>query len=413
MILRLEEVPRGIPLYVFGAGRAGELLAEGLGRLSDVVLAGFVDNFRRGTVGGLSVFSWRDFLTLADAESSVILLASQYHEEILQGLTLFPLSRLRNAYPLVLLLGQRELEQRCLDLQGRCEQLQDRYQQLEHRYRQEVEQKREYLAWSQRIIQQYRSYAEAADWQVRALQAEHFGPGMREKVPPAQIPKELIDGYSMQGAAVLSFEYRDSSYPATRPLIYGDEEIDAYLAKIARGESYYYVETDDWLRVALDRYPLENKIVAIIGSRTPWFESTCLSRGARPVTIDYNPILLRTSRLASMTVAEWEQTRPRFEFALCISSVEHSGLGRYGDPLDPDGDIRAMERLKEIVTPGGLLFLSVPVVRDELVFNSHRRYGPHRLPRLLNGWQQVDVIGWNRRFDGPEGSEPVFILQNS
>ncbi len=31
-----------------------------------------------------------------------------------------------------------------------------------------------------------------------------------------------------------------------------------------------------------------------------------------------------------------------FDMALSISSFDHDGLGRYGDPLDPVGDLKAM-----------------------------------------------------------------------
>ena len=402
LIYGLDEVPHGVRLYVFGAGRAGEALAEGLASLTGAVVAGVIDNFRTGAIGVLPILSWRAFLD-HHAEGSLVLLASQYYEEILAGLDRFPRARLYNAYPLArVLMAQREV----------AVAAEQRYRDLNDRYEQAMAQDRERVAWTHRIVHQYRSHVEAAEWQVRALQSEHFGPAAVESKPLAKIPNELIDGYTMGGTADLSLEYDDGSYPANHPLIYTDEEVDAYLAKIARGETYYYVETDKWLRVALDRYDLAGKAVAVVGSRAPWFESVCLSRGANPVTIDYNPILLRSTRLASMTVAEWEQTRPQFEVALAISAIEHSGLGRYGDPLDPDGDVRAMQRLKEIVTPGGVLFFSVPVGRDETVFNLHRRYGPHRLPRLLTGWKEVDVIGWNRRFERYEGPEPVFILQN-
>lgn len=61
----------------------------------------------------------------------------------------------------------------------------------------------------------------------------------------------------------------------------------------------------------------------------------------------------------------------------------HPPPGRYGDPLNPDADLEAMAKARSILKPGGLLFLTVPVGPDVLVFNLHRRYGPARLPLLL------------------------------
>jgi len=66
---------------------------------------------------------------------------------------------------------------------------------------------------------------------------------------------------------------------------------------------------------------------------------------------------------------------------------------RYGDPIDPDGDMRAMKEMKvlcsfrhhhrtsrvtrhnqTLVKPNGLLILGVPVARDAVVWNAHRLY---------------------------------------
>jgi SAM-dependent methyltransferase len=59
----------------------------------------------------------------------------------------------------------------------------------------------------------------------------------------------------------------------------------------------------------------------------------------------------------------------------CMHVVEHVGLGRYGDPLDAEGDLAAMNELKRVVAPGGDLLLVVPVGRPRVVFNAHRIYG--------------------------------------
>lgn len=59
----------------------------------------------------------------------------------------------------------------------------------------------------------------------------------------------------------------------------------------------------------------------------------------------------------------------------CLHTIEHVGLGRYGDPLDPEGDLRAIEELKRITKIGGSLYVVVPmgtIQRTE--FNGHRVY---------------------------------------
>ncbi len=59
----------------------------------------------------------------------------------------------------------------------------------------------------------------------------------------------------------------------------------------------------------------------------------------------------------------------------CMHVVEHIGLGRYGDPYDPQGDMKAMRELKRVLAPGGQLLFVVPVGgRARIQFNAHRIY---------------------------------------
>jgi SAM-dependent methyltransferase len=58
----------------------------------------------------------------------------------------------------------------------------------------------------------------------------------------------------------------------------------------------------------------------------------------------------------------------------CMHVVEHIGLGRYGDPLDPQGDQKAMRELQRVIAPGGNLLFVTPVGRPCIRFNAHRIY---------------------------------------
>ena len=47
----------------------------------------------------------------------------------------------------------------------------------------------------------------------------------------------------------------------------------------------------------------------------------------------------------------------------------HDGLGRYGDPLNPDGDLSAVREMRALLKPRGWLLLGVPTnAWDRLVF---------------------------------------------
>jgi len=58
-----------------------------------------------------------------------------------------------------------------------------------------------------------------------------------------------------------------------------------------------------------------------------------------------------------------------------MHTVEHVGLGRYGDQLDPDGDLKAIKELVRVLASGGNLFFVVPIGRKpKIMFNAHRIY---------------------------------------
>lgn len=58
----------------------------------------------------------------------------------------------------------------------------------------------------------------------------------------------------------------------------------------------------------------------------------------------------------------------------CMHTVEHVGLGRYGDPIDPKGDLKAIKELTRVLAPGGNLLFVVPIGKSEVRFNAHRSY---------------------------------------
>ena len=58
----------------------------------------------------------------------------------------------------------------------------------------------------------------------------------------------------------------------------------------------------------------------------------------------------------------------------CMHVLEHVGLGRYGDPLDPLGDVKAALELTRVLAAGGHLYVVAPVGRPRVCFNGHRIY---------------------------------------
>ncbi len=57
-----------------------------------------------------------------------------------------------------------------------------------------------------------------------------------------------------------------------------------------------------------------------------------------------------------------------------MHTIEHIGLGRYGDPIDPDGDLKAISELIRVLATGGNLLFVVPIGKPKICFNAHRIY---------------------------------------
>ncbi len=234
--------------------------------------------------------------------------------------------------------------------------------------------------------------------------------------PPRTIPPALLARYTLGGKVPVTYAYDDSS--RRRNLHYTTQEVDAYLEKARKGQTTEYGTMDGFLAEAVKAHPIAGKTVAVIGSERPRYEAFCLAHGARPTTIEYSTITTDDSRLEILKPSEVFGTGRTFDVAISLSTYEHSGLGRYGDPLDPDGDLTAMRELKTLVAPGGLLFLAVPIGRDALVFNLHRIYGRERLPLLHNGWEVLSSFGFKESelatVDGTQTiHQPVFVLRNT
>lgn len=91
---------------------------------------------------------------------------------------------------------------------------------------------------------------------------------------------------------------------------------------------------------------------------------------------DYRPASLRLSNLTSekadLMKLPFEDSS--VDSLSCMHTIEHIGLGRYGDPIDPDGDLKAMRELQRVLSLGGNLLFVVPIGRPKVVFNAHRVY---------------------------------------
>jgi hypothetical protein len=74
----------------------------------------------------------------------------------------------------------------------------------------------------------------------------------------------------------------------------------------------------------------------------------------------------------------------------CLHTIEHFGLGRYGDILDPAGHLKGIQRLQSMVAPGGMLYLSTPVGTERIEFNAHRIFASATMLSWFSGEWEIE-----------------------
>jgi SAM-dependent methyltransferase len=71
----------------------------------------------------------------------------------------------------------------------------------------------------------------------------------------------------------------------------------------------------------------------------------------------------------------------------CMHTIEHVGLGRYGDAIDSQGDISSIRELVRVLAPGGSLLFVTPVGKPKIEYNAHRIYSYEQIIDYFAGLQ--------------------------
>lgn len=65
----------------------------------------------------------------------------------------------------------------------------------------------------------------------------------------------------------------------------------------------------------------------------------------------------------------------------CLHAIEHFGLGRYGDPINPLGYQRGITNMAQLLQPGGIFYLSAPIGEERVEFNANWVFDPRSIIR--------------------------------
>lgn len=112
-----------------------------------------------------------------------------------------------------------------------------------------------------------------------------------------------------------------------------------------------------------------------IGSRLDGFISHLLAMDIKVTMIDVREFPGEVEGLFTIVddatkLLQFEDDSIKSLSALC--SIEHFGLGRYGDPIDPYAPFECFKNIQRKMEKGGNLYLSLPIGKERLEFNAHR-----------------------------------------
>jgi SAM-dependent methyltransferase len=83
----------------------------------------------------------------------------------------------------------------------------------------------------------------------------------------------------------------------------------------------------------------------------------------------------------------------------CLHAMEHVGLGRYGDPIDPIGYLKGINELQRVLAPNGMLYFSVPIGVERVEFNAQRVFNPKTIIQAFSDLELIDFAAINESGD--------------
>lgn len=131
-----------------------------------------------------------------------------------------------------------------------------------------------------------------------------------------------------------------------------------------------------------------------IGSRIDGFIAHLLA--FREVTIlDIRKLPFEIPGLRSIVgdaQSNLQEFSTQFDSVSTLHSVEHFGLGRYGDPINASGHISGILNIAECVKVGGSLYISAPIGQPKVEFNSQRILHPNLIPQILTNFKITKFV---------------------
>ncbi len=222
----------------------------------------------------------------------------------------------------------------------------------------------------------------------------------------AQVPTSLHPSLDTLKSNVWTSEIIDAGICAAR------EDIDSITP-------VHYPNAGKMIRDAINKIPSldKNSKILIAGSVSPWIESICLANQFTNITTsDYEVRKVEDDRIKFVHANDISDTK--FDLIISFSSIEHDGLGRYGDPINPYGAFNAVDEFYESLNDNGYLLCGIPVLPEEKkqrpsLIQGHLCviFSNKSVQKLFRKFKMLDIIkqpdGWNANWQ----HQPIYILQ--
>ena len=132
----------------------------------------------------------------------------------------------------------------------------------------------------------------------------------------------------------------------------------------------------------------------ILGLLAPSQVTTIDVRERVPISSNEEVITTDAKRMALETGT--------FDVVVSLCTLEHLGLGRYGDAFDLDADRAAMKEMSRVLKPGGRLVFSTTITGGppQIVYNAHRIYAYAQIHAMCEGLECEEEAMYSHALGG-------------